>query len=425
MVGIGLTNLDSVPATLTFTAIDDDGNQTAGQGITNPATLTLNPNAQLPILDYQILGDGLLSSNSNGWVELQSTTVDTNGFFLIFDSQLNFMDGANFADNPLTDFAFTEIETDGYNKISIINNNSESTGLSLELVGADGTVRGSQSQVIGANGALTADLFGDLFVGIQPDATDYVRVKSDKGVQSFHVMRQNLGDISVLAGQDTTTGATTLYSPQYVIGWPWRTSLSVINLDPSPGVVSFRVFGQDGIQLGATNNVPIPANGKIYIDDPGFFMTPYPGAVTVGYVEIVSDGVRLAGNTVFGDINRQSFCSALALISSLQTSVLYSHVASNDMYYTGIAILNPNPTDAAVTLDLHAADGTLIQSTNLSIGAGQRLARVLTEYFPILKWNSQTSGYVQLTSNMPIASFALFGTNNLSVLSAIPPQAIK
>ena len=177
--------------------------------------------------------------------------------------------------------------------------------------------------------------------------------------------------------------------------------------------------------MGAGRAVAIPANGKVYIDDPGFFLTLDPGAVTAGYVEMVSDGIRIAGSAVFGDINRQSFCSALALISKLQTSVLFSHVASNDLYFTGMAILNPNATDANISLELYAADGTLIERENELIGAGRREARVLTQFFTSLEGKDQTSGYVRLTSDQPIASFALFGTNSLSVLSAIPPQVIQ
>ena len=149
---------------------------------------------------------------------LESTTADTAGFYLVFDSGLNFMDGGNFSDTKLMDFAFTAIQTDGYNKINIINNNPESANITLDLVSAAGTVKNSQSRMISAYGSLTADLFNDLFVGIAPVASDFVRVHSDMGVESFQVMRQDSGDIAMLPGMDLTTGSTTLYSPQYATG---------------------------------------------------------------------------------------------------------------------------------------------------------------------------------------------------------------
>ena len=425
MVGLGLANLGSESATITFTASEDDGNLTIGQDIVNPVVSELNPGEQLPIINWEVFGSGLLSHRSNSWVKLDSSNADTNGFFLIFDSGLNLMDGANFADTKLKDFIFPEIQTDGYNKISIINNNSEKADVTIELMNGNGTVRSSVEHMIKKNGALTADLFDDLFVDIEPNAGNYVRVSSTIGVQSLLVMRQKSGDISTLVGQDITTGDTTLYSPQYAIGGPWRTTLSVINLDSVTGMVMFRLVGEDGIQIGSTRAIAIPANGKLYIDDPRFFVTSNPEVVVTGYVEIASDGIRLAGSTVFGDINRQTSCSALELISSLQNSVVFSHVASNDMYYTGIAILNPNTTGAVVTMELYAADGRLLRRKNEFIGAKQRICRVLTQYFTLLEGASQTDGYVRLTSGTPFASFALFGTKTYSVLSAIPPLVIQ
>ena len=52
-----------------------------------------------------------------------------------------------------------------------------------------------------------------------------------------------------------------------------------------------------------------------------------------------------------------------------------------------------------------------------------RRARLLTEYFPELVEAQITSGYVKITVDRPAAGFALFGTNDLSVLSAIPGQS--
>jgi hypothetical protein len=423
MAGMAIANLSFAPAILTFTAIEDDGNLTTGQNISNPVTLVLNPGAQLPIIDWQIFGNGLSSLNSNGWIKLESTSAGTNGFFLILDSTQRLMDGANLAHTKMTDFVFTEIQADGYNKISVINDNSEDADVTLNLIKADGTLRASKSRVISSNGALTADLFSDLFTGANPDAGDYVRVHSSKGLKSFQVMRQKSGDIAALSGQDAAAGGTTVYSPQYVVGGNYRTSLSIINLDSRAGTAILRFVGEDGIQMGATRAVAMPANGKLYIDDPQFFLMLDPNVQTAGYVEIVSDGIRLAGSAVFGDSNGSGFFSALALISSLQTSVLFNHVASNDLYFTGIAILNPSATTyAAVAIELYAADGTLLQWGTQMIGARQRQARVLTEYFPSLQGQNQASGYVRLTSDQPIASFALFGTQSLSVLAAIPPQ---
>jgi hypothetical protein len=52
-------------------------------------------------------------------------------------------------------------------------------------------------------------------------------------------------------------------------------------------------------------------------------------------------------------------------------------------------------------------------------GSG-RFSLLLKERIPALP--SASRGYIQLRSNQPVASFAVFGTRNLSALSALPAQ---
>jgi len=295
--------------------------------------------------------------------------------------------------------------------------------VTLELMGGDGAVRGTETRIVNGNGALLADVYQDLFAGFKPDPEAYLRVRSAEPVKPFELMRKPAGDIASLAGQDVSAGSDVLYSPQYVMGGPWMTTLSIINLDARTGVVEIRLYGENGAQLGETRVFALPAYGKIYIDNPELFV-PAGEGIAAGYVKIVSDGIRLAGSTVFGDVSGQSFSAALPLIDNEQNTVLFSHVISNDQYFTGIAIMNPNDTDVEVAVELHGS-GNQIKRTYVSIPAGHRTARLLTEYFPALRGKDLSAGFVQLTSTKPIVSFSLIGTNNLSVLSALPPQEIQ
>lgn len=127
---------------------------------------------------------------------------------------------------------------------------------------------------------------------------------------------------------------------------------------------------------------------------------------------------------VFGDPARSTFATALPLVSTLSDSAVFSQVASNDIYFTGLAILNPAGAAASVTIDVYDSAGALIASRQESIPAKQRKSQLLTQYFPELAGQNRGSGYIKFTADRPVASFALFGTHNLSVLSAIPPQAV-
>jgi hypothetical protein len=146
--------------------------------------------------------------------------------------------------------------------------------------------------------------------------------------------------------------------------------------------------------------------------------------VTQGYIQILSNGVRLAGSVVFGDPDKSTFSAALPMVSRLEDSIVFSQVASNETYFMGIAIINPNGTAVNVTLELYTDKGDLIASTGFPLAGGQRVAKLLTQYLPELEGENLSSGYARILSDQGIAGFALFGTQDLSVLSAIPPQVV-
>ena len=204
-----------------------------------------------------------------------------------------------------------------------------------------------------------------------------------------------------------------------------HTTLSIINLDSREGTLELRFMSEYATQVGETRTLQIPGNGKLFIDDPEFFTKFDSERITSGYVKVVSDGVRLAGSTVFGHSDGRSYTAALPLIRDLQDSVIFSHVASSDILYTGLAIVNPGNTGADAVIQLYAVDGSLIDETSVYIPAGEHRTKVLTEFFPSLIGKEQCNGHIRIISNTPLASFALFGTTNMSVLSAIPPKAVQ
>ncbi len=422
MFGLALANMSSTQSDLTFTAVDSNGELITGPDIVNPATSPIGPVARIAIMDLDIFGKGFANVTANGWIRVESDSSDVVGFYLGFDEDNSEMDGASFGYAPFRDVILSEIVPAGSTKINLANTEPGSGIVTIDLMKADGSVRSSQSRPVNGNGAIVVDLFGDLFTGYQPDPSDYVLIRSPKGLQSFELMTPDVGDIASLSGQDRSAGGTVLYSPQYAMGGSYKTSLSIINLDSRPGLVTLQLYGGDGVQIGSSKEVVIGAQGKIWIDDPSFFAALDLETTTAGYVRIESDGIRLAGSTVFGNMNGQSFASSLPLVYSLRNSITYSQVASNDMYFTGVAVLNPSLANANVVIQFVSENGQVMAQTTQTLPGMNRIARLVTELFPSMAGQNGTSGYIRVIADKPVASFALFGTNSLSVLSAIPGQ---
>jgi hypothetical protein len=429
--GIGVANLSDKAATLSFFSYNAGGVLLDGPGITNPVTRRLERGEQLPIMDRELFGTRANGPDATGWVKIESDVASVTGFFLMLNGRLSELDGADMYGSPVASFVFPEINEDGFTKINIGNPNDSDAALILSLMGADGSLRAQSTRTVPANGALVADLFLDIFPGSAVDATDYVRVSSTRTVLPYQVMGDLSGhgtgasDFQSLHGQSASDSATRLYCPQYIVGDTWRSTVSLVNLETVPGDISVSFIGEDGIQIGATRVVHVEPLGKVRIDDPTFFEPFMPVGIRQGYLSITSGNARLTGSVVFGDAARQTHSTALPLVKFLSQNIVFSHIASDDKYYTGVAVVNPNWIDAHVTIECFSGDGKTMGTSTITIPANQRLSAVLTEIFPSLVGSPLYSGYFKISSDVGVASFSVFGTHDLQLLSAIPPQIVR
>ena len=106
----------------------------------------------------------------------------------------------------------------------------------------------------------------------------------------------------------------------------------------------------------------------------------------------------------------------------MKTDMVFSQLVSNETYFTGLAILNPNATPATVQIDVYDDQGRVLASKSETIGAGKRVSQLVIQYFQQLGGQNYAAGYIRVQSSAGVASFALFGTNSLSALSAVPAQ---
>ena len=417
--GIAVANLGKANARLTFTAYDMAGRLITGSGITNPAVWPLAPGAQLASLDTEIFGNGLAAMDTVGWFKLESTSAQTAGFFLAFNGSLDVQDGADATVKTMTDFILPEVEAPpGFTQVFLANPGMTAATIGLELVGSDGRTVATVTRLLGASGVLAEDIT-TLFPSASITGNEYLRGTSNQGVVPFEFLGKTGHYVQGMNGQELSGGATTVYSPQYVIGGSWWTALSVVNLENVRGSAIAKFVKEDGTLLG-TKTIDLPPSGKAHITAQDFFVTPPSSGLLQGYVEITAAPVRVGGSVVFGDPARTSFSSALPLMSQGLTSAVFSQVASDPTYYTGLAVVNPSLVPAVALLQIFDDEGHLVKSGPVTIGAKSRSSGLLTQYFTDLP--SMSAGYFTLKSESSLMSFAMFGTNSLSTLSAVPPQ---
>ncbi len=101
---------------------------------------------------------------------------------------------------------------------------------------------------------------------------------------------------------------------------------------------------------------------------------------------------------------------------------MFSQVASDATYFTGLALLNPGRSNAAVKIEVFDSGGNRMEAKTETLQSGERKSLLLTQFFPSLGTRKISSGYIRVDSDQNIAAFALFGASE--VLAAIPPQQI-
>jgi phosphodiesterase/alkaline phosphatase D-like protein len=74
--------------------------------------------------------------------------------------------------------------------------------------------------------------------------------------------------------------------------------------------------------------------------------------------------------------------------------------------------------------NLGVSGGFTLKTKTLQDGGGDVQAIRFFPRIPVLVGQNRSSGYIRLRANKPVASFALFGTNRLSVLSAVTAQQV-
>lgn len=420
--GIAVANLGNAAATLTFTAFDASGALISGSGITNPANLELKAGEQIPIMDFQLFGSGLLAKDILGWIRVESEATKIVGFYQLFNQTVAWLDGTDVSSRTSTTFVLPEIEDSGMTWIQVANPDIYAATFTFDLMDGAGILKSRVFRNVSANG-FVAEAIGDLFPGVIPMGSDYVRVFATSNAVPLELLSNPGRYLKALNGQDALGGSTTLYAPQYAAGGAdWNTTLSVINLDPWPGWVTFRLADKDGVPIGIPQSRFIAGRGKLHITDQDFFLN-HGNSLIEGSVEIYSNGLRLAGSVVFGDPDKNRYASALPLVSTFPSPMVFSQVASDKEYYTGLALLNSNYLDVRATIEVFRKNGTLLASTQEWIPPRGRISKVLTEYFPSLAGQEIRGGYIKVTTDLAIAGYAVFG--NQTALSAVPPQIIR
>lgn len=405
----------------------------SGSAIMDPVTLTIPANGQIARLatDVDVFGPGF-NATAAGTIRAVGRTPTLAGFYLLGDINGPRLDGATAEENTTGNWIWPVVfrQTPApFTTFEMFNPGTATAGVTLTLSDSNGTTVATSSRSIAASGTVT-QRFEELFPGVDLNsfAGGYVTGQSDVPL----VVRETFGnsyDSNVLPGR-AGQALSTFYLPHFASGGGYTTELTLVNTDlTAVAGLTVTLLDNNGTTIGTPAAISIqprtqtiqtladlfPALGEslttgyIRIDVAQFFKGPFPATPLI------------TGSLRFSAANGSS-SSALPLVTSAASEFVYSHVAETAGYWTGVAILNTNSTSASVTLEVFTAGGASLGAKSLTLLPGHKIAQLLDQLIPATAGRS--GGYVRITSDLPVTSFSLFGSNDGLSLSAIPLQDI-
>ena len=415
---MAIVNPSGQDATITVTAYGVDGQPLTG--ISNPVEIMVPANQQLARLTSEIFS-GSLDASTVGWFQASSLVDDLTGFFLFLDGSITLLDGA---DLPLgaEKIIFNRVRLDGNytTELNIVNPGETPADVELQLIIPD-TPALNKTILLAPKGVARLDV-GDFFeVGTSPSGT-YISVIADTEVAGFQFVRSPDGDLLGMNARSASEQLTHLFFPQMVVLGPWKTKLGLINYSAQSVIVTVSAYQPDGSLYGVENleNNPVTRslNPEESLVEDLEVMFGFSGQDELdGWIQVEATSAAINGFISYG-ISETGSAAAVTSESAGRTKAIFSHLATTEDFFTGVAILNSGALTTNLRILALKPDGEILGSFDTVLQPGERLSKLIHELVP--EAIGQAGGLIWISSQLPVYMTSLFGTPD--VLANVPSQ---
>lgn len=199
-----------------------------------------------------------------------------------------------------------------------------------------------------------------------------------------------------------------LYFPHVDCTSGWQTELTLINTSETEAFSGeLRAYGDDG-HLVDTKNISLAVRGRIEYAVQQIFAHPE----TIRYLVVTSDVAHVTGVAKFSMAGK--YRVSVPAQTALNTGrIIVPHIASDDLWWTGLALVNTTDTSRDITITF--SDGTVVTRR---IAASQHASFTIRELFGGTARPNLTSAVIDNCSGC--IGLELFGGMTADVLSGIP-----
>ena len=337
-------------------------------------------------------------------------------------------------------FPIVDPDRHGATRLFVFNPTLQETAVTFMLYREDSGMAATASRTV-AGGGFVSETAEALFAGAGASGHGYVEARAENPVVGFAFLHDD-DSYAALAGRlfpRTDTSRSSLYAPHFAVGRDSATKLYLLSgLTRYATRVRIRAFDNDGNPLGeAERELAVDADGMLLADDVGEMLSLNPtmrqDGLLEGYLQLdflVTRGPALlfARPRVLGAVSvahggARTVLPLAEAAGSLNISFLqvaHSELPGSNMY-TALWILNPGLETAVVRVRVFDQTGRSSAAERiLAIAPGVRSGGKLEDPLLFGPAFRQVGGHLQVSSDRPVISFAVFGDRGGQFLAAIP-----
>ena len=410
-------------AAIKVTAYLEDGKILAGGGIQNPVEMVIEGNQQLALLTSDFFGNALPESTI-GWFSVTSETNDLTGFFMFLDLDFTVFDGADLpAEAPGLVLPDVRVGGGFSTEINIINPGDVDADIELQLSGEE-SEESSRQLLIPSHGVQrlnVAELFG---LGDSAETRFfYMTATANPDIACFELVK-GPGDLLGLNAVPIDESVNRILFPQMAVLGGLESRLTLSSRSGDAVIVTIKAHRPDGTLYDQQDLLTNPVNRVIqpagHLSEDLEAMFGFSGEQTLeGWLEIEVTSDALFGALSYSVPVLGSVASVSGAAQGLRRA-LFSHIATDLGFFTGLAFLNSGALTANVQVVALRPDGTRIGSFATVLRPGERVSKLIEQL--IGGAAGQAGGFIWVKSDVPIYLTSIFGSLASGVLSNIPPQ---
>jgi hypothetical protein len=411
--GVALSNDTDNPMTVRVEARSLEGKIAAGEGLINPAFLTLPPRAQSVFLAEDWLGPGVRRFNGSfqtAWSQTRTSSLGFRG-----SNSPTALEGIGPLPAPSVELwlpLVPEHQASAPRRIRIF---SAGNATNVEIIFRNrlGNTVQTRQETIAALGTL--EVAAPSGSGDSEPAS--AQIRSAEPV-SARLEASGPSDSWSLDAH-AVTSSNRYIQPHVEWNGIFQTRFIFLNPSAQDCSVMLQLRSDDGMSVGPA--VPLDINRfwtqTVTVEQLFGIQTPR-GA---GWVEAnVSGGPVLIAALA---IDPNTGAAAGSFLESSQPA-LWSmpYFVENSGYFTGLALANPGDSTASAVLTAYDSAGAVLGRANLTLSARQAQTQLISQWISGL--GPTSSGHITISSSPAVIPLAYFGTTDGASLAAIPLQPV-